>query len=314
MADESGAVASTAAPVAAPEQQAPATPPTREEAKAKALGFGAQAAQGEQTQATEEQPDPWASKVPTVKPQSARERILAKQAAQQAAQQANTLQSQFEALKAQHEQVTAAQQTANQKFEELMRAGQVNEALKVRGLSVSFEDLQREVLKARGAISDAPRDPRVDAMEAKLRAYEEAELKRQEERTKAREQQARAREWHDGLAAVKTELAASQLPGAAALTEVTGFNDMVLTIMMKDPNIELEQAAAIARRDFEAFFKQMLPVFQAQQAAAQQPTKSPAERVGSVRRAPTPQQTVAGNMTPDERRAAALKKVLTGRA
>jgi hypothetical protein len=315
MADESAAVA---APVAVAEQQAPATPPTREEAKARALGFGPGAQQGE-AQSTEsaEPVDPWAPKIPQVKPQSARERILAKQAAQQAAAQANTLQSQFEQLKAQHEQVTTQQQSANQKFEELMRAGQVNEALKVRGLSVSFEDLQREVLKARGAISDAPKDPRVDAMAKELEELK-AEKQRQQEMIRQRqEQQAKAKEWQDGITAVKTELAASQLPGAAALTEVAGFNDAVLSVMMRDPSIELESAAAIVRRDFEAFFKQMLPVFQAQQAAAQPKTNtkpSPAERVGARRTAPSPMQKLPSEgLSLAEAKARARKLAITGR-
>src|SRR6187549_885210 len=312
MADESAAVV---APVAAPVEQA--APVTKEAAKAHALGL---VAQGDTQPVEAAAPtDPWEPKIPQVKPQSARERILAKQAAQQAAAQANTLQSQFEQLKGQYEQLTSGEQRANAQFSKLLEEGNVQEALKVKGLSVSFEELQRAELKRRGAISDVPRDPRVDALESKLKGYEEAEQKRQEMIRQRQEQQAKAKEWQDGIAAVKTELAASQLPGAAALTEVAGFNDAVLQVMMRDPNIELENAAAIVRRDFEAFFKQMLPVFQAQQAAAQQPArqapgaKSPADRVGAVRRAPTPQQAITGKLTPNELRAMALKKVITGR-
>lgn len=278
---------------------------------------------GETEQQTPEQAeadaDPWAPKLAPVKIASARDRILAKQSAQQAAQQSQTLQAQFDQLQARLTEVTGAEQNAMAKFQEHLDKGDVEAALKVKGLPVSFEDLQRAKLKAMGALSDAPRDPRVDAMAEELRALKEEKQKQQEAFRQRREQEAQQREWQEGVAQVKAEIEALELPGAKALVNLHGFSDSVLAIMTKNPEASVEQAAALVRRDYQALWTNLQEAFgggatpaQQQPAGKQTLAQSVASRAKPRQAAPNPLQNLPDDVPLKDRRARALDMALKG--
>jgi hypothetical protein len=298
-------------------------PDSRAAALANALGKEVQQTSGAVSQAAgTESSDPWEDRLKTTqpKPSNIRERLIAKGERQRAAEQTGSLQSQFEQVKAQLEQVTSGQQKANLEFEALMKSGKVDEALKVRGLSVSFEDLQREVLKARGAISDAPRDPRVDAMAAELKALKDEKQKQQETIRQRQEQAAQQREWQEGLAQVKTEIESLELPGAKELTQLAGFPDAVLSLMMHNPEATIEQCTAVARRDYQAHYDQLRKAFEpaSVSAPAQQSALTPAQSVAQRAKprvaAPNPLQNLPDNVSIKERRQRALDMAVKGQA
>lgn len=327
MADESPGVAASVA-AEAPQAQSPA--PTLGEmharAKAAALGSEAPAQQGAAVvpDAPTEDADPWEPKLPQVKPQNMRERLAAAQAKREAAQQNSTLQSQLEQLQSRFSEATSAEQNAMAKFQEHLNRGEIDEAFKVKGLPVSFEDIQRAKLKAMGAISDAPRDPRVDAMEKELRAFKEAEQKRQEAYRQHQERQAAAREEQEALQQVQVEIEALPLPGAKELTQVAGFKEAVLQLMMHNPNATIEQCAAVARRDYLAYFDQLNKAFgsggqrtmgAAPTQQAPQQRQSPAQAIAARRTAaaaPAPLGALSPNMSLKERQAAAKARALRG--
>lgn len=320
MADETGAVAAQVANEApgAPVAQGPSLAEAQANAKAKALG-AAPATPGVGDQAVAPV-DPWEVKAPPVKISSARDRILAKQSAQQAAQQSQTLQAQFDQVQARLTEMTGAEQRAMAEFQANLDKGDVEGALKVKGLPVSFEDLQRAKLKAMGAISDTPKDPRVDAMEAELRALKEEKQKQQDAIRQRQEQAAQQREWQEGVAQVKAEIEALELPGAKHLTGLHGFNDSVLAIMMKNPEASIEQAAAVVRRDYQALYTNLREAFEqpSQQAAAPMAPattqrQTPAQAVASRRAAaPAPLGAIPSNISLKERAAAAKARAMRG--
>jgi hypothetical protein len=264
--------------------------------------------------------DPWEPKLPQVKPQNMRERLAAAQAKRQAEQQNSTLQSQYDQLQSRVSEMTSAEQTAVAKFQELIAKGEVDEAFKVRGLPVSYEDITRAKLKAMGAISDAPRDPRVDAMEKELKAFKDAEQKRQEAYRQHQERQAQQREQNEALQQVQVEIESLPLPGAKELTQVAGFNKAVLQLMMHNPDATIEQCAAVARRDYLAYFDQLNKAFGGQQARPQSapqqqaPRQSPAQAIAARRAAPAPAPLggLSPNMSLKERQAAAKARALRG--
>lgn len=320
MADETTAAVATQVATEAPGAQAPAPSLAEIQARAKATALGEQPTATPDGQ-TATPVDPWEPKLPQVKPQNMRERLAAAQAKREAAQQNSTLQAQFEQLQSRLTEVTGAEQRAMTEFQAHLDRGDVEGALKVKGLPVSFEDLQRAKLRSIGALSDAPKDPRVDAMEAKLRAYEEAEQKRAETARQRQEQAAQQREWQEGVAQVKAEIEALELPGAKELTNLHGFNDSVLAIMMKNPEASVEQAAAVVRRDYHALFTNLSAVFGqpppaalAPQQAAPQQRQTPAQAVASRTRAaaPAPLSALPSNMSLKERQAAARARALRG--
>lgn len=269
--------------------------------------------------ATQAEVDAWDAKLKAlqIKPQNIRERLAAKQAREQAAAQTQSLQEQYNQLQSKLQEVTGAEQRAMNEFQAHLDKGDVEAALKVKGLPVSFEDLQRAKLKAMGAISDVPRDPRVDAMEARLKAYEEREAKQQEAYRQRQAEMARQRERQEGIEAVKQELSSLSLPGAKELTTLQGFNEAVLELMMHNPNADLETAAAVARRDYFAWYQQLKSAFEpagAQAAQPQRPTKqTPAQVVASRARpaasaAPAPLTAMPTGLSLKEKQALAKKR------
>lgn len=323
MADETAGVAAQVAAEAPQPHQSPAATLGEMHARAKAAALGTEAtATQAPAAAAPDAPaadvDPWEPKLPQVKPQNMRERLAAAQAKREAAQQNSTLQAQFDQLQSRLTEVTTAEQRAMAEFQANLDKGDVEAALKVKGLPVSFEDLQRAKLKAMGAISDTPRDPRIDAMEKELKAFKEAEAKRQEMFRQRQEQAALQREQQEALQQVQVEIEALELPGAKELTQVAGFKEAVLQLMMHNPDATIEQCAAVARRDYLAYFDQLQKAFGGskpapvqQQAPARQ---TPAQAIAARRAAPAPAPlgALSPNMSLKERQAAAKARALRG--
>ena len=261
--------------------------------------------------------DPWeAAKAEIPKPriQSAHDRIIAKQVAQLEAQKRAPLEQQLTQTQQQLQEYQAQQQLQASKFTELLNKGDIDGALKVRGLDVNFEQLQRKLLESQGMLN--PEHSRIAELERQLKERDDREQKAQAEARQRWEQQQRAEEWQQGVMSVKTDIAAQSLPGAKELAEAPGFAETVLRTMSENLGLTLPQATAMVRDRYFAMVQGIIPAFANQLSstpASAQPGRPPAGPPG-MPGASNSQPAAAppeAQQTPEQRRRAIIAQAVS---
>lgn len=278
---ETAAVAPSAAPVAAPAAAptAPASPaaptesarPSFADVKARILGEAPASTPTEGATGETPPEDPWLKHIPQAKPQSLADRLAQKAAREEAQRQAQTYESRLKELSEQNQGLLTAQQQADAKFQQLIDANDVEGALKIKGVSLPFQELQRRELIRRGAITGGDaKDPRVDAMAKELDALKQeraAAMQRQQQAQMRAQQQKELQEYEE---IVSNELSSLSVPKAPEFAKAAGVPQAVLQVMMQDRSLTTEQAAAIVYRDYKALYDQLAPIYGAQAPAAPQ--------------------------------------------
>lgn len=181
---------------------------------------------------------------------------------------ANTLEEQLEQerlaraqLEAKLNDVTAKEQKANEEFTKLIEAGDIDGALKVRGLSTSFDDLQKRYLQQQGALPTVE-DPKVAKLEIELQEFKRKEAEQRQAYEQRQEQARKQQAYLDATAQIKKEVAELDFPGAKELTEVTGFADLTLKVLASSQEeLTVAEAATISRGSFKEVYEQLHKVF-----------------------------------------------------
>lgn len=287
------------APVAAPSAEAPATAttstpteaqrPSFAEVKAKILGAEPVAPQGQAPADVTPDETTWLEQaLPKPKPQSLAERLALKAQREEAAKQSQTYEAKLREMEAQTQTLVSQQQRADAEFQRLIDANDVEGALKIKGVSLPFQELQRRELIRRGALEGGGKDPRVDAMAKELESLkqERAQALQRQQQAQLRAQQQREQQEYERI--VTEELSTLKVPRAQEFAKSAGVSQAVLQVMMQDRSLTTEQAAAIVYRDYQALYEQLNGVFGKQQAPAPQqqpPAQSLRERITAPRAA-----------------------------
>lgn len=194
--------------------------------------------------------DPWAAHAPPQnKPQSARERIMAREQARQQRAAEVPLVEQLRQEQARVAQLTQAQQHAETEFRRLLDAGDIDGALRVRGIDKSFADIQRQLLIAKGAMPQAT-DPRVDQIAQQLEYERQQRAQWEQQQQQQLQRQQAQQQWAEDTQAVQQELAGLSAPDAKAFSELPGVAESVLRVMVNNTSLTLEQAAYMVRQDY----------------------------------------------------------------
>lgn len=248
-------------------------------------------AEGEQSQ--EEASDPWEAKAPKPKPKSITDRLAARREAEARAKTAAEYEARVAELEAERQRLTADQSRADAEFRRLIAAGKLDDALKVKGVSLTFQQLQEAELRRLGALKGGGADPRVDELRAELAALKSEREKSIERYRQQQAEAERQRQFDEDRAAVVEELAGLGLPGADRFAKAPGVAETVLHMMAQDPQLTTEQAAASARQHFAALYTALHDVFGETAAPVTQRTQSPA--------AAAPGRTIAPGAAPSSR-------------
>lgn len=246
-------------------QQTPATPPaasdiaqreaareqTWESLKAEILDGQAPASADANTQQTQTPADPWEAHKPKGPPiQSLRDRLLAKEGRQLEQTKAQQLEAQLQQHQQALQQNQWQQQQAERAYQEAMQRGDVDAALKARGIQQGFEEIQRQKLIQMGALQGQAQDPRVDQLLAHVQQQEQLRQQQHQAWQRQQEQQRQQQEYQEHLAVAKTELLSLGLPDIAEFVELPGAVQSVFQTMVNNPNLTTAQAAALVRDDY----------------------------------------------------------------
>lgn len=164
---------------------------------------------------------------PTPAKLAIRERLAQRQGQQQAEQTTQQLQAQLQAERQRLTQLTTQQQQADAQFRELVAAGEVDKALKVKGVSATVGELSRALLQAKGGLPAGGKDPRVDQMEKQLQAFVAAEQERISQAQKAQQELERRNIEEQDIKDLTEEIAALPYEGAEALAKFPRFTEYV---------------------------------------------------------------------------------------
>lgn len=243
--------------------------------------------------------DPWALPKQEPKPKSYEERLAARKAKQ-------VSQTYEQQLQAAQQQLQAAQQLQNQQradYRRLRDSGDIDGALRALGAE-DFATVQRHYLQGRGAIPAESNDPHVQAMarqiqqmQARDRQQREAYQRYESEQRQQQERQAIAQQEAEDVQAIASDLVSleGELPGSAQYAKLKGFPELVLKVLVANPQASLQDAAKLVRREYEAVFSELNQAFVPQQPQGrtgvtpvyQQPQRSPIQqRLPSAAAAP----------------------------
>jgi hypothetical protein len=156
-----------------------------------------------------------------------RERIAQREGQLQAQQTTAQLQAQLEAERNRVAQLTTQQQQADAQFRELVQAGKVDEALKVKGVSATVGELSRALLQAKGGLPAGGKDPRVDQLEKQLQTFVSAEQQRIQQAQQAQAELERRQIEEQDIKDLTEEIAALPYEGADALAQFPRFSEYV---------------------------------------------------------------------------------------
>ncbi len=259
----------TAQPVAVTTEGTGSADMTWEQIKAEASQrmAGGETSQSGQAAAAAAETSDWQKELPKPKVHSASERIAAKLAAQREAAQRAPLEQQLAAERARFSQFTESQQRADAEYSRLIEAGDVDGALKVKGLSHGLQDLQRTMLRAKGALP--PPDPRFDSLKAELDALKTEKQAREAAENEARSRSQSQQQWQQDVAAVSSEIAALPLPGAAMFAKAPNVAEAVTRTLVNDPTLTVRQAAAMVYADYQALDNSLSQIFRGASPQAQ---------------------------------------------
>jgi hypothetical protein len=208
--------------------------------------------------------------LPKYEPKSKGERLAAKFAAERERLAAKPLEQQVQQYQQQLTQIETQQRTQAAEFTRLLESGDVDGALKVRGLGVDFETLQHKLLVAQGAL--APKDPHTAALEKRLAEFEGKERTRLEAQQREQTQQQQKAEYENDVREIKSEIEA--LPGMKNLASMQGFPETVLRTMSMNPGLTFVQATGIVRQQYATLAQNLGGAFNPSPAA--QPGRLPA--------------------------------------
>lgn len=252
-----------AAPVAAPEAAPVAAPVAADDSGGDdfaALAARAEAAAGGEapasTTATADGEE--APKLPEPRPapqiRSARERILAKQAAAAERQRVQPVEQQAKAYQEQLVAIQAEQARIEQQAKDAIAKGDVNTALKLRGLG-TFEEVQRRYLESKGAI--APVSPELAEKLKKVDEWEATQKQKEQKEAELRARQEAQQDYQAFRKEVETDLTSHKIAGLSKFTGVGGFVDQLTEAMAADPELTLEQAVADTIPQYRGFLEQL---------------------------------------------------------
>jgi hypothetical protein len=208
------------------------------------------------------EPVGWDAHVPKLQVRSAAERIAAKRATEAERAKMLPIQQQHQELQERYAQVTTSQHRADTEFQRLVDAGDIDGAFKVKGLSVTFDDLQRKMLVAAGALP--PPDPRYDALKRELETEREARTRLAQEAQARDAKQRDAQQWDQDVRDIRTELGALDLPGAASFAGAPGAAESV-TRLVAQQGLTLQQAAATVYQDYRTLYQELRQAFESDQ-------------------------------------------------
>jgi hypothetical protein len=231
--------------------------------------------------------------------ESARDRIIAERTKAPVEDHAKQLHSQLQQERQYREQYFAKQR-------ELMEAGDYDGLLQM-ATGLSLKDVQQRVLEKRGALP--PPDPRLDALQQRIQAYEQAEQQRRqqaEEQHRTKQQQAAYKQHVD---AMKRQLKASDYESFDEKAEAYGFAEKCVELLASNPHLPDEEVyrqvdelyAPIAESLLKAYYPQLWAIHSGGQssgpATTQQAGGSRDLQTGAPRQVATPNQ--AGSNRPE---------------
>lgn len=184
-----------------------------------------------------------------------RERLAQRQGQQQAQQTTQQLQAQLEAERARLAQLTTQQQHADAQFRELVQAGKVDEALKVKGVSATVGELSRALLQAKGGLPAGGKDPRVDQLEKQLQTFVSAEQQRIQQAQQAQAELERRQVEEQDIKDLTEEIAALPYEGAEALAQFPRFSEYVYQGVLQGR--DTEEVVRSMRDQYQKVFHDM---------------------------------------------------------
>lgn len=266
---ENAAPAPEAAPAPAPEAAPEAAPAQENRADLiQRVLSTTQATEAEETVEAPASPEPDVAAEPAAekpklpeprraKPKSMRERLFAKQAAQEAAQRAAPLEEKLQQMQRELGETRSQFETRQRDAQTALESGDHDKALQLT-LGITAEQFDRTRLEQRGKFS--PVDPKVQAKLDRLEQFEQQEQSRRaqlEQQQREYEQQQQLSEFESEIVG---ELKASEIDGLDKLAEVPGFTSGLTQALLHDQELTLDQAAANLLDEYQVFYRHLAPV------------------------------------------------------
>jgi hypothetical protein len=212
----------------------------------------------EETPAVTTQRKKWADlEKPTVAQLAAKERIAKRMESLAGLGEQRKLADELAAERARLADLERSQAAADAKFRQLFEDGKIDEALKVKGVSVSLGDMSRKLLATKtGSIGG--KDPRVDALEQQIQGFLSAQQRQQAEAQRLEQQRQAQLAAQEEASALADEIAALPYEGAEALRELPGFVDSVYgDLVASRGSADTEALVRQHRSNYQALLDQL---------------------------------------------------------
>jgi hypothetical protein len=195
--------------------------------------------------------------VQRMRPQSARERLLARDAAQRERSAADAIRADAERTRRELDELRSTMTSRELAASKALESGNMDAWLKATGFQGSMVDLQRRYLEAQGAIPKP--DPKLSALEQRIAEYEAREAAERDRHQQYQLEQQQQAELAAIQQDVVSELEASRL---GELVGLAGFVPELTRMLTDDPSLTTKQGAANLLQDYREHFLQLEKVAQ----------------------------------------------------